>query len=364
MNNSIIPSIVNSLLVGIYLLMTIGVDLVSMSRYVTFMEIGLYIMPFMLIVYGLHFSLLSVIIFAGASLFCLLKGFIYLPLVYLISAPILAQFVVARKFNIFILYIIWGLIILVFFNAALKDDLDSFMLCSRNYVSIKLLFVSTLITIIVYRQSKKIIIWPALITLILSLMAIGRGGILCSSINFIGLLYLKLLYNSRLGFKLLFVTLLISLVVFYWPQIEEIYEASDQLERLRDEGFEDSSREDIWGEYLSRLDMTTIITGVNIYECPLIHSFNNNPHNSYLLLHAYLGIFALIPYCLILYALYVNISRKDYVYVLPLIALLIRCFTDIALLHYYDFIILLFVFRSFELKKDKYAGITSLTSQS
>lgn len=353
MRNSDFPSVINSILLGLYMMMTLGVSLVLLDRYVAIFQIGLYLYPFvLLLVYRLRLTLLGLIIFTGGVFFCMLKGIVYLPLVFVLTAAIVAQFVLSRKFNLLSLYIIYGLIGLVFVNAAIHDSLEILMTSSRNYVSIKLLFLSTLITIITYRQNDKIIIWPALFTLVLSLLAIGRGGILCSSINFFGLVYLKYVKGMNVSLKIGFIAVLCFIALYNWSEIEESYEASEQLERIRDKGLEDSARDRIWAEYFSKIDLLTFITGCNLYECRIIHSFDNNPHNSYILMHAYLGVFAFIPFWLMLRALFVNIRRKDFVYVLPLIALLIRCFTDKALLSYYDFIIMIFIYRSFELESE------------
>jgi len=355
MNRNPQMPLVNSILLSIYLLMTMGIELEFMSKYHFLIRLGLFVFPFLLqLLYKIQFSVLSIIVFLGGVLFCLFKGYFFIPLIYVISAPILAKFVLSNRFELKMLYITYGIIGFFFVNAALHDTLNDFMMSSRNYVSIKLLFTSTLITLIAYRQCNKVIIWPAIFTLIMSIMAVGRGGILCSSLNFLALLYIRYIRNLNNKFKFLILFLMIVPVILYWSAIEDFYDASDQLARVREMGFEDTAREDIWEEYFSNIDLATFFTGYDFTTNRWIHGYEDNPHNSFILLHAYLGIFILVPIYLLLYSFYSHLKRKQYIYILPLIVLIIRSFTDVIFLNYYDFIIIIFVYHSFMENKIAY----------
>lgn len=297
----------------------------------------------------------SIIIFVFVAILDLYNGQLSSVTLYVFSAPLLAAYVLNSKFDFRILYFAFLLICITLLVACIRGNSDGILVNSRNFVSVTILFNSVLITFIKYRQSHKILLLPAFVSFVICLFAMGRGGIVCSSLVLFGIVCLKI--NDCFGkkVKVLLICLLSSFVLICTPAIIGIYESSEKLERIRDRGFHDYSRERIMDAYISHMDLSTIIMGYNISEDATIHDFGDNPHNSYIKVHSHMGIFIIVPLLLIIHSFFYFIRNRNYLYIVLLLTLLIRCYTDMILLNHYDFIIMIIVLSAIKSMRERKA---------
>lgn len=345
--------ILNSIYLSLYLFICFGEELAVTAGYVNLFKMGALVLSFipLFLFKKCKVSILFLLLFTIVAVFNIIKDFFVPSLLYLIGGPLMAKFILTRKFNTFVLYCCFVFIWFVFLRAGLNNTLDNVLNASDNFVSVLLLFNAICLTIIVYLQNGKIIIIPSLMCLIVSLIATGRGGIICSFILFAGLLLVKIgsiknRFIKKVSFFVMGITLLFSL-----SSIVILYENAEALERIRDRGFQDNAREEIVTSYISSLDLSRIVIGYNYNNNSTIHSYNDNPHNSYIKLHAYLGFFFFLFICFIIRSLWIYLQNKEYVLIISIIAILLRGFTDIIFLNHFDFVLYLLVFPAFLDKK-------------
>lgn len=166
-----------------------------------------------------------------------------------------------------------------------------------------------------------------LIVFLCCVLALGRSGILTSLILITGLL---LNYTKRLSYKKAIYSLLFVIIFLFFLQlyIDNIYNL-DYFDYLRTKGLEDSSRSDMKAEYLSSLSSgSDIIFGINLSTLPIISSFNSNPHNTYIAIHSYLGIIAIITIMSTIIYWIKSLLSMNLIAVFALTALMLRLTTD------------------------------------
>lgn len=336
----------NSIILVGYMLLCFGAEMAATQSFHNFLKIGVIIVSFipMLIIKKRPIVLFCFFVFLFVFILDIINEQLSSVTLFVLSAPLFASFVRNSRFNITLLIISFLIISLILLNAVLRGHAQEILVNSANFVSVTILFNAVLLTYIVYNQSSKIILFPSLMAWLVCLFAVGRSGILCSSFLFAGILFLKFnrLFTKRI--RILVVSLISVLVISSIPVIVDFYESADNLERLRTRGFNDYSRERILEAYMSHIDLYTFIIGYNISKDPTIHSFGDNPHNSYIKLHSHMGVFFLVPLVLVGWSIVSFIRNRQFLYLLLLLSLLIRCYTDMILLNHYDFVIMVFAF--------------------
>ena len=214
---------------------------------------------------------------------------------YLISAPAFGYFILECKFNRRIIYIPI-LVISVFFVYYIVSGQDLnkiFPHTSRNYISVIMITNAALINIIEWKQFRKISLWPSLLTLLFSVVAIGRAGIICSSFFFLGTLYC--LYHrhkitNRFIYSLIIIIPAIILIILFFDSIMNALKEIDFFDRLFKAGIKDAPRKVLLQTYLSKINFKTLMLGYNYESNPLFVKLALNPHNSFIRLHYYVGI--------------------------------------------------------------------------
>lgn len=310
-------------------------------------------MSFFPLIYNISFSFFGILFFGGVAFLGVIQGNPTSSL-YLITAPLLASFSLKKTFDLKILYFAFGIICMVFLYEAQRGALDTFKTTSRNYVSVIMLFNSMLISLIAYNQTKKILVWPYVLALFFSLLALGRGGIVCSFLCLMGIILIKIHQLSK-RVRYLLLSIVLIFVVGSIPLILDVYEKLDFFERIREKGLKDDARAYIWDAYGSAMNTERLFLGYNLKNDAIISKYGDNPHNSYLFLHAHMGVLVVIPVLLVFYTLFFHIRKKEFIYVIPLFAILLRGFTDVIFMSPYDFIVLIFVLHAF-MNKQKVLG--------
>lgn len=263
---------------------------------------------------------------------------------YIITTFTFAYFFKNGKFNRKIIYFPIIIISLFFTYYILSgQDLNNiFPHSSRNMISYIMITNASIVMIIEWRQYKKIVIWPSVLTLLFSLFAIGRSGIICSSFLLIGVLFIK--YNSfsfiKKNIYLVYVVVPILLfIILGFDMIKQLY----FLEKIINRGIVDEARYNMIHAYLLHMDFKNILIGYNIESSHVFIRNHLNTHNSYINLHYHVGfIFFIVLYYLIrtLFKLFFN----NRLYFFILFSLLLRAGTDTILFHsQFDFLILFFI---------------------
>ena len=169
---------------------------------------------------------------------------------------------------------------------------------TNNYVSIHLLAPGLLYYSLLDARGKKIPIFPAFVIWTLSLLAGGRGGLLASTILLMGVILRRYLADGtarrdRILLGLLLAVIMIPvLVILAWS----IFMSGSDLyviNRFLDKGMDGGGRIDCWIEYIQAMfsSAKNFLLGVNTDTLWWGRHYNGNLHNSFLFVHAYMGIF-------------------------------------------------------------------------
>ena len=202
---------------------------------------------------------------------------------------------------------------------------------SRNFVSIFLLIIFGLHLISSIQNNKQ----PSLLLLfacfLISIWAVGRGGIL--TFAFLVILYplvVKLKFKLRIMILILYVIGLLYVFNFHSDYILKM-----GFERFQSMGMQDS-RTDINQDYVNKSinSFSNFLFGSPLNDIPSIVEVDGNPHNSFIRLHVYYGLFGFIFIILILVRTAIKLLiNRQYVLLYFTIALLIRSATDSAAFH-------------------------------
>lgn len=197
---------------------------------------------------------------------------------------------------------------------------------SRNYIIYLLLLTSFPYIVYSYRCNKKPMILLPITLLVLSILAIGRGGIIMACIFFIGWIVGGVRFSKHKCLSIFLLLICISLIGYflYGNDTTELL-----FSRFEERGLESDSRTDAWKQYIHSLtDPFNFIFGTRVSTLPLVHALDDSLHNSYLQLHARMGL-AGIPYLFMaLSGFMVLLKRKEYVMVGYFGAFLVKGLVD------------------------------------
>lgn len=203
---------------------------------------------------------------------------------------------------------------------------DGVTINSRNYI-VYHLFISSLPYIIYcYRHNERPVVLMPVIFMAAALFAIGRGGIIMSNIFFIGWLVSKI-SNSKHKF------FIFSLILILLVTIVSLLINNDTIDvffsRFEERGLESTARTDAWKQYIGSLaDPFNLLFGTRVSTLSQVHALEDSLHNSYLTLHARMGLFC-VPYLyLAISGYFVLLKKKAFLLVAYFGALLIKGFVD------------------------------------
>ena len=229
------------------------------------------------------------------------------------------------------------------------DPNDALIVVSRNGISEMMIVSCVCLYIVKNKDGGKIDLWPAFITLIVAVWAIGRSGIISSFILFVGLLLIKM-RTRALYFYMICLTLLTSILYFkqfilmtydtpfFRPAVE--YYLARTVEVGPD------VRIALWANYLNNLDIFRVFFGANVHTDPWPDGgrYAYNYHNMFIHLHLQTGLMAVAIYMLILSAL-IKFWMTNKVFFVLLLTICIRGITDTFLFfESWDFVLYYFIF--------------------
>jgi hypothetical protein len=239
------------------------------------------------------------------------------------------------------------------------DPDEALKVTSRNGISEMMIVASVCLYIIQTNERKEIDLKPAFCTLLISIWAIGRSGIISSFVLLVGLLLIRMRFRKLYIYIIFFVLLAIflffdQLLLFgvdnnFFGGAINFY-----LARKMEDG--PDSRIPIWTNYFNNLDAFKVFLGANVLTDPwpegAMHAYNY--HNMFIHLHLQTGLMAIVFYILILSAL-VKFWRTNKVFFVLLLTICLRGMTDTFMLfESWDFILYFFIYHFL---RDSYLSI-------
>jgi hypothetical protein len=219
----------------------------------------------------------------------------------------------------------------------------------NSYNSISMLLMIACVThyAINYMKFGRISIFPAFLTFIVCVWAIGRSGILASFVLLLGIYFIKYANKRNLfyvAFSLIF-TLFFFLDNFVsYINLETIFTDSFLTAASRFDS--DEERLFIWSNYLNNLNGYRLFFGSNTFEDPWPEGpvLGFNYHNSFIHLHARTGMMGLLLVALTIKVL-IRFWKSNRFYFVLFFALILRVSTDwVLFFESFDFIFYYFIF--------------------
>ncbi|MFL0603887.1 hypothetical protein [Cylindrospermopsis raciborskii] len=262
----------------------------------------------------------------------------------ILSGAGVALFLLRRPLASFVLpftYFLFGSLVAFFtyffYNGT--DPNEIFLYLSRNGISRLFIIYSAIFYIITYKLNLRIMVLPAVITFIFSVMSYSRSGIISSTILLVGILLITLDENKK-KYKFYIYIYMASffgvLLMFFTGTtrvdiLKIVYSNAHYFDRLQTRGLSDTgARELIWSRYVAQMDPTKFFFGTD----PKL-AFSNlgfgDYHNSFIQLHAMTGIAGLLFILFILLAIVKLFNLNEMLLLLVLISVVSRSFTDTGL---------------------------------
>lgn len=219
---------------------------------------------------------------------------------------------------------------------------------SRNSISISMIFAVSFVYIAYHQANKLIPLWPAIITFIVSVQAIGRSGIISTGLLLIGIILLRIIKMRNL-FKKLLTTIIIIIIIYYVFFFNYDFLSHNYFYYLESNKFESEGREEIWSYYFNQIENNPLyfIFGTTNEDSYMINKWNNNYHNSFISLHSRIGIFA-IPVMVAMVASLFRYWSNNKLYFLLLLVFSVRSFSDEVIFFLnYDFLFYYLILESF-----------------
>ncbi len=225
---------------------------------------------------------------------------------------------------------------------------DEIFSVSRNFISVVLLICTGYQIISSYQNNKRPSLILLLLSLIVAIWSIGRSGI--STYLFLLICY-PFISNLKFHYKVMFITFIVlTCVALYIYLYESLFVTA--ISRFQTMGFEDI-RETVNKDYF----FTTIQSPLNVLiGTPLttiksMFYVDYNPHNSFIRLHIFYGLFGfIIVISTLITSLFKYLVNGNYIFMIMLIALIFRSAVDSTSFHG-PLDILIYFFLFFPLKK-------------
>lgn len=196
---------------------------------------------------------------------------------------------------------------------------------SNNYVSVYLIAISCLFYVKRELENKPIIMWPSLVTAVLSVLAGGRMGA-ASAVLLFGLLFMIKTLDSKsariwFGPIVIIIIILTSYTITNYSSYLRIFNRTNALSDIRFKFIRD---------YIGLLQNPFFLFfGGSVKSLDYLKQWDYNLHNSYLMVHSKLGIIVFLGMIgMILYSIIYAIKEKRLVFIACLVTFLIRCLTD------------------------------------
>lgn len=225
-------------------------------------------------------------------------------------------------------YLIIGYFFFYIIKGTVPDEVFSI---SRNFISVVLLIGVGFHIISAFQNNRKPSVLILTLALFVAIWAVGRSGI----ISFVVLLIvIPLLSNYRLVYKFLLISLILILSIYTYNYFaDSIFQTA--LYRIENMGTEDV-RETMNQEYLNTTlkSLKNIVFGTPLLDIKSLAEVEYNPHNSFIRLHIFYGLFGFIMIvCVIIYSFIRYLRTGNYILMMLLMVLLFRSAVDSTAFH-------------------------------
>lgn len=278
-------------------------------------------------------------------------------LVNVISAAGVALFILRNRI-IPIIAVIWVLFVVFFYFklilAGIHPNYAHGTMGGKNAVSVHMLFVTVTIYIIYYVNAKSFPLFPALTFFFISLWAMGRGGILTSSILLASLLLVKLPNFFRRRNAIFSSFFLIVIVLLNFDSLTQILSDYIQLERTLDDvsSRTDKSgyRDEIAMDFLENSSIIDIIFGQDLFMNKALSELGGNAHNSFLALNSYVGLLSFFVFFMFIKVNFFLFRIRFELGVLMFVLFIRLLIEHVVWFSVFDFVPFLFLYLFMEMK--------------
>ncbi len=199
---------------------------------------------------------------------------------------------------------------------------------STNGIPSYLIILQSSLSIFNYRVNNKLPYFSPLITFIVCIIGIGRSSLVISFLILIGTFYFNFITSrNKINSKSLLISFVIIIGIYFLGL--EVYENIFRITKLS-AGFELYHRSKLLNAYLNNMNFIDLIIGKDYSGSIIEFVYYNNPHNSLIRAHSYMG----LPYFLtiILSPFIIIFQNYNYKYKIMItffsLALIARSFTD------------------------------------
>lgn len=280
-----------------------------------------------------------------------------LSILYPLCNFLLGYIIYIRKVNLSFLYINFTTISIILFYFMLNgyNPNTIFENGSRNLISVVMLYNSILIYFQEWKQNRTLSLIPALTSFILSIWAIGRSGIVCSTILLIIISCYSFQKKSIHSKILLLFSFFVIILFLYKIGIFNDLEILNLFVRFEDRGlsYDEDERSIMLEAYLSRINAFSFLIGYNYFNDPYFRTWDYNVHNSFISCHSLWGIGSLF-FLIFITKEIISLAKRSLVLSALICIFLLRAFSDaVAFNGIYDFIIISILFYSYGKKQDE-----------
>jgi hypothetical protein len=214
-----------------------------------------------------------------------------------------------------------------FYHAILTTD-PNFVLgtSSRNGISWLMIASAATLYVVMVKEGRPISVLPALLTLVTSVWAIGRSGIVSSAVMVTGLLLITW-RRSRSTVYLIGMASIVATLAFPTVLDRIVETVGTYFQYFGAKGLTADRRIEIFNHYTTGLNLRGLLFGVDWLSDDVMHRFNYNLHNSYLSFHARIGAASLVFVGMAMMAL-IRHAVTTPLYSVLLFAVMLRAFTD------------------------------------
>lgn len=320
-NVSIVFQIIN-VMYGLFLFLVIGLNRIKFNSFKNKEIINILIKTFLLF---LLCGTVSFLYNRNNGIFLIFKMLTHLEISFIIVDKDVSYKMYNKLYYITIVCILIKWIVVKNENLVFNS--------SRNAISVFLLFLCCIDMYLRQRNGFTVDYKKVLITMILSLLAKGRSGIIISVLFlFFVVCYNIFSKNHKSKFKTVIFILGCCIILVYSINFINTY-----LESFNRWGME-SERGEFWKDYISNLDNSffNIVFGVKLHDISMLKVFDYNLHNSFLMLHANYGVIPTIYVIWVLsYGFILSIKNKNFEMFLFIFILVLKGNIDYVIFHSY-----------------------------
>lgn len=284
---------------------------------------------------------LCVILICLVSVFRLNHGFV--PVFYLFST--VSAFYAAERFclsslthvRICLEVVFWILVVGIATGLALHWEAaeplgELIPESSTNGLPSYLIVLQVAFSISVFLEKNKLPVLSAMATFVVAIFGIGRASIIVSLVILLLSIFVTIFVGrEHAGRKMFFGGLFVGFVFLFVVLVLAGYTADfsvlhDWIEGSKfSSGVLDSHRGDMLSDYMGKLGTWSLLFGTDYSGTSINTIYGGNPHNSFIRLHSYYGIFGLFLVALSPFAIFATNTRlacKCIVFVLVLLVLI------------------------------------------